>query len=383
VRTDPWLSRPMRAALGLEAPERRVGLSAHDFAQACGAPELILSRPQKLGGAPTVPSRFMQRLAAVSGDARWKAAIMRGNRLLRLAALIDDEKPTARISRPEPAPPLALRPKKLSVTEIETWLRDPYSIYARHVLGLRPLDALDEAPGASERGTAIHDALGKFAIAFPQGLPEDAHGALRAFGRDAFKPLEAFPAEYALWWARFERLIGWYIAWERARRPGVQRVIAEVGGRMELLGGRFTLTGRADRIEQLREGGLVVIDFKTGAVPTAKQTAVHYSPQLPLEAAMAAAGAFRDLPAEHAAGLSYVKLGSTGLKETSAVDKDDTAAGIAVSTLERLEELVRAFENPAQGYAALRRPMFRGRFGDYDHLARVKEWSTGGTEGEE
>ncbi|MDF2620460.1 MAG: double-strand break repair protein AddB [Xanthobacteraceae bacterium] len=382
VRTDPWLSRPMRAALGLEAPERRIGLSAHDFAQGCGAPELILSHPRKLGGAPTVPSRFLQRLEAVSGEARWKMAKRRGDRFRRLAALIEEAPAAPRIARPEPAPPVELRPKRLSVTEIETWLRDPYTIYARHVLRLRPLDMLDEAPGAAERGSAIHDALGAFAQAFPETLPAEPEAALLAFGREAFKELEAFPAEYALWWARFERLVPRYIGWERARRTTARRVFAELGGRIALAGGRFALTGRADRIEQLREGGLAIIDFKTGAVPTAKQTAAHYSPQVPLEAAMAAAGGFRDLPAEGAAALTYVRLGTNELKEVSAVDRDETAFGLAASTLERLEQLIAAFEDPSRGYASLARPMFRGRFGDYDHLARVKEWSTGG-EGEE
>ncbi|MCK0207497.1 double-strand break repair protein AddB [Starkeya koreensis] len=382
VRADPWLSRPMRAALGLEAPERRIGLSAHDFVQGCGAPELVLSYPRKLGGAPSVPSRFLQRLAAVSGDARWRAVVARGDRFRRLAGLIEEEPAAARIARPEPAPPVELRPTRLSVTEIETWLRDPYTIYARHVLGLRPLDLFDEAPGAGERGTAIHDALGSFAQAFPEALPEEAEAALRTLGRRAFAPLEAFPAEHALWWARFERLVPRFIAWERGRRRAARRLFAEQYGRLSLAGGRFTLTGRADRIEQLREGGLAILDFKTGAVPTAKQTAAHYSPQLPLEAAMAAAGSFPDLPAEEAAALAYVKLGTAELKEVSAVDRDQSAAGLAASTLERLEQLVAAFENPSRGYASLARPMFRARFGNYDHLARVKEWSTGG-EGEE
>lgn len=382
VRSDPWLSRPMRAALGLEAPERRIGLSAHDFVQACGAPELILSRPRKMGGAPTVPSRFLQRLAAVSGPARWQAALARGDRFRRLAALIDTAPRVKPIERPQPAPDLALRPTRLSVTEIETWLRDPYTIYARHVLRLAPLDGLDEEPGAAERGSAIHEALGAFARDFPAGLPAEPEAVLRDYGRRAFAPLEVFPAEYALWWARFERLAPRVIAWERGRRAETQRVFAETGGRLPLAGGRFTLTGRADRIEQLRAGGLAIVDFKTGVVPSAKQVKAGYSPQLPLEAAMAAEGGFRDVPAEEAAGLVYVRLGVTEVKETSGVERDTTAALLAQETRARLEQLIAAFENPSVGYASLARPMFRGRFGDYDHLARVKEWSTAG-EGDE
>lgn len=380
VTGDPWLSRPMRQALGLEAPERRIGLSAHDFVQYCGAAELILSRPQKLGGAPTVPSRFLQRLAAVTGEARWAEMVARGNRLRRLAGLIDEAPKMARLDAPAPCPPLRLRPRRLSITEIETWLRDPYSIYARHVLKLRPLDGLDEAPGAAERGSAIHEALGEFAKAYPRDLPADALAQLLACGRRAFADLEAFPAEHALWWARFERLAARVLAWEVGRRPFIAHVHAEIGGKLEIPTprGGFALTGRADRIEERREGGLVIVDFKTGAVPTAKQTSANYSPQLPLEAAMAARGAFDRVPARPAAHLAYVRLGAASVKEVAALEKDDTASALAETTYERLCELIAAFENEAQPYVSLRRPMFAGRFGDYDHLARIKEWSTGG-----
>ncbi|MEZ0214284.1 MAG: double-strand break repair protein AddB, partial [Xanthobacteraceae bacterium] len=385
ARTDPWLSRPMRAALGLEPPERRIGLAAHDFAQGCGAPELVLTRPAKLGGAPTVPSRFLQRLAAVSGAERWAAAVARGNRLRRLTEALDHDPPVPRVKRPAPTPAVGLRPTRLSVTEIETWLRDPYSIYARHVLRLRPLAEHDETPGGAERGTALHGALGSFAQAYPKALPEDALARLIEAGRGAFAPLEAFPAEHAVWWARFTRLAAWYIAWERERRPPLDRLTAEVGGSLNLPGtrGPFVLTARADRIEIGRDGALRLIDFKTGTVPTPKQTAALYSPQLALEAAMARRGAFRDVPPGEVADITYVRLGGgmPPVAEKPAIDKGWTAQSLAEATLERLEELVRAFENPAQGYLALRRPMFRNRFGDYDHLARVGEWSVGG-EGE-
>lgn len=385
VSPDPWLSRPMRAALGLEVPERRIGLSAHDFVQACGARELVVSYPRKLGGAPTVPSRFLQRLAAVSGETSWQAARERGERWRRIAAAIDIEAERPRIKRPAPTPKVELRPTALSVTEIETFLRDPYTIYARHVLELRPLDALDEAPGAADRGIAIHEALGEFATAFPDRLPPDAQARLEALGRQAFAALEVFPAEHALWWARFEQLVAPYLQWERGRRERLDRIIAETGGHILLDGtrGPFRLKARVDRIEQLKEGGLAIIDFKTGAVPTARQTRANYSPQLPLEAAIAARGGFRDVPGEEAGELTYVKLGNGALKEISALDKDSTAMGLASNALERVTELVRAFEKPARGYLSLRRTMFRGRSGIYDHLARVKEWSLDEEGGEE
>src|SRR5215467_11096282 len=140
ARTDPWLSRPMRHQLGLDLPERRIGLAAHDFAQMLGAPEAILTRAAKVAGAPASPSRFLQRLAAVAGDARWMQAQARGERYVAMARALDHADRVEPIKAPEPRPPRAARPTALSVTEIEHWLREPYTIYAKHILRLARLD---------------------------------------------------------------------------------------------------------------------------------------------------------------------------------------------------------------------------------------------------
>lgn len=386
TRTDPWLSRPMRAELGLDQPERRIGLSAHDFVQAFGAREVVLTYPGKVGGTQSVPSRFLQRLATVAGEAEWAAAKARGE-VWRLAAADLDAGPRVpRFTQPAPKPPLALRPRKLSVTEIETFLRDPYSIFARHVLNLQPLDPLDAMPGGAERGSALHDALGAFSIAFPQDLPEDALAQLLAFGRTAFAKLEVFPAEHAVWWARFERVAGFVVEFERERRVHLRKVVAETGGRLEmhLPGGPFYLTGRADRIELRNDGQLAILDYKTGTAPSTKQGAT-FSPQLPLEAAMAARGAFANVPAAPVADFAYVELkgGAEPGREKPGVDEKTTATAMADEALERLTALLTAFDDEAQGYRSLAAPQWRGRFGTYDHLARVREWALGAEEGGE
>ncbi|WP_231711458.1 double-strand break repair protein AddB [Xanthobacter dioxanivorans] len=385
AETDPWLSRPMRTQLGLDLPERRIGLAAHDFAQAMGAPEVVLSFAAKVGGTQSVPSRFLQRLKTVAGPQAWQAAVGRGARWVEAARRLDDAPAVPRATRPAPAPPLALRPRRLSVTQIETLLRDPYSIYARHVLGLVPLEPLDTAPGGAERGSALHEAIGRFTTAFPQALPPDALDRLLEEGRRAFAPLAAFPAEHALWWVRFERAAAFLVAFEQTRRIGLDRVVAEAGGRLEIpLGGAtFLLTGRADRIEVRQDGRLNILDYKTGTAPTARQAA-SLSPQLPLEAAMARRGAFPGVPPADVEDLAYVELkgGAAGGEEKPVRLKDRSTMDLADAALAGLESLLKAFENEAQGYRSLAAPQWSGRFGDYDHLARVREWALGGEEGE-
>ncbi|MFG1396654.1 double-strand break repair protein AddB [Roseixanthobacter pseudopolyaromaticivorans] len=383
TRTDPWLSRPMRSELGLDLPERRIGLSAHDFVQGFGAREVILTYPGKVAGTQTVASRFLQRLATVAGKDRWAVVRARGEGWRLAAASLDQGPSVPRAEQPAPAPPLELRPRQLSVTEIETFLRDPYSIFARHVLRLRPLDPLDATPGGAERGSALHEALGAFTAAFPEDLPPDALDQLLAHGRAAFAPLAVYPAEHAVWWTRFERVAGWVVAFERERRAGLRRVVPEVSGRLDiaLTRGPFRLTGRADRIELRTDGRLSILDYKTGSVPSTRQGAT-FSPQLPLEAAMAARGAFRNVPAAEVEDFRYVELkgGAEPGREKPGVHKETTATQMAEDALARLTELLLAFEDPNQGYRALAAPQWQGRFGAYDHLARVREWALGGGE---
>ncbi|MCA6126322.1 double-strand break repair protein AddB, partial [Bradyrhizobium sp. WSM 1704] len=217
-RVDPWLSRPMRHELGLDLPERRIGLSAHDFAQLLGHDEVILTHAAKVGGAPAVASRFLHRLEAVAGEARWKAARAAGEIYVQYAAELDRPAKVEPIPQPEPRPPRAARPLKMSVTAIEDWLRDPYTIYARHILRLDPLDPVDMPLSAADRGSAIHGALGEFTQTYADALPPDTMRALREIGGKYFAPLMERPEARALWWPRFQRIAAWFAEWEQARR---------------------------------------------------------------------------------------------------------------------------------------------------------------------
>ena len=390
TRSDPWLSRPMRRALGLDLPERRISLSAHDFAQMFGADEVVLAYPAKLSGAPTVPSRFIQRLAAVSGEARWEAALKRGETYLAWARDLD--RPRAKpcpVARPEPTPARETRPMSLSVTEIETWLRDPYSIYARHILRLQPLDAIDTPPGARDRGTVIHEAIGTFTTQFKDALPADPVAELIKLGEKEFAALEDFPEAKAFWWPRYLRIARWFAGFEVRRRANVTAISAEIGAKLDIpIGNRsFTLRTRADRIEHLRDGRYAILDYKTGAPPSSRQVSTGLSPQLTLEGGILRAGQFEGIPA----GASIAEFLYVGLRggdppgEPRTIEfKGSTPDAKSDEALAKLTTVVTKFENEEQGYLSKERPMFMRRGGgDYDHLARVREWSLTGGEAED
>ena len=388
TRPDPWLSRPMRHALGLDLPERRISLSAHDFAEALGADEVMLAYPAKLAGTPTVVSRFVQRLAAVAGEHRWEQAREKGRTYLAWARTLDHPTEIKRMDKPAPRPPRAARPIALSVTEIESWLRDPYTIYAKHILKLRELDAVDLPPGAADRGIVIHGALSEFTKTFAAALPADPAAALIEIGARHFATLDDYPEARAFWWPRFRRIAHWFAAWEMRRRALVKTLKAETSGQIEIpLGERvFMLRGRADRIEELVGGGHAILDYKTGQVPTEPQVRIGVSPQLTLEAAILRRGGFPDIAADASVSeLVYVALkGREPAGEEKAIKFTVGDANIhADRALEKLRLVAERFEDEQQPYLPLVLSMWKNRYGAYDHLSRVKEWSVGGTDEED
>ncbi len=371
---DPWLSRPMRERFGLPAPERRIGLSAHDFVQGAAAPEVVLTRSQKVGGAPTVASRWLLRLGALIGEPG-AAEAERAARVLSWQQRIDA--PTAVAAAPPPAfaPPLAARPRTLSVTDIESLVRDPYAVYAKRVLGLRLLDAIEADPGAAQRGSFIHNALDSFTAAYPDDLPGDALNRLHDHGRKAFGETLSRPGVWAFWWARFAQIATWFIAHERTRRETIKLVAGEAEGTLSLdaPGGPFVLRARADRIDRLPSGALAIIDYKTGQIPTKTEVEHGISPQLPLEALIAEAGGFADLAPATVEELAYWQLmgGRAGGRER---DASGNAAQTIAEAREGLARLIAAFDDETAPYRSRPRPGAQPRFSDYDHLARFLEW---------
>ena len=389
VATDAFLNRPMRAALGLTAPERRIGQTAHDFVAALGAREAILSRARKRGGEPTVASRFLQRLAAAAGaDSRAVAgAEARGRRYLGFARALDRPGEFKPATRPAPRPPVADRPRALSVTRIETLRRDPYAIYAEYILGLKALDPVERDLGPREAGTAWHAALQQFAEEFSAGaLPPEARERLFAIARERFAPLCAEPGFAALNWPRIEKGLDFFLAFERRSRPGIARVRVERQGAIPVplvSGMPFKLSARADRIDVLGAGGARLIDYKSGSVPGVSEVKVGFAPQLTLEAAMLRRGGFDGLPALETVEALYLKLGGAkGGEEKPAGGQDEDIAALAEKHFAELVSLLDQFDREETPYLSRPFPKFASRYSDYDHLARVKEWSTAGDDGE-
>jgi ATP-dependent helicase/nuclease subunit B len=374
---DPWLSRPMRARFGLPPPERRLGLSAHDFVQAACSPTVFLTRSAKVDGTPSVPSRWWLRIETLIGEPTGEER-ERALRYREWAEAIDRPRsPVEPIAAPNFAPPLAARPRRLSVTDIARLVRNPYEIYARHILKLRKLDPIDEPLSARDRGLIVHDALDRFVKETIAGLPADSLDRLLAIGRGAFDRVLSDAAMRTFWWPWFERAAHWLVTQERARRQGARPLASEIDGQLEFAapGGTFTMRAKADRIERLASGGLAIIDYKTGALPGLGEVVTGVEPQLALEALIATAGGFPGIAPAAVEELHHWKIGGPGGGEERSVKSVSRVLDEADAGLRRL---IAAFDDPVQAYLAVPRPRLAPRYDDYEHLARVKEWTTPG-----
>jgi ATP-dependent helicase/nuclease subunit B len=378
------LNRSMRRQLGLTPPERRIGQNTHDFAMAFGAPDVVLSRARKRRGSPTVVSRIVARLAALSGDV-FAACKQRGDSMLAVAAALDRPEEIRSVDRPLPCPPVTLRPSRLSVTRVEALRRDPYAIYAEYILNLVPLTPLGYVRGAREIGVAIHETLAQFICDHPKGgLPPDARERVMVLAREVLDGFFKDPVFRTFDWPRIERGLDHALAFERERRMQARDIFVETRGAWTLPlsdGTKFVLSAVADRIEVDGSGAASVFDYKTGKPPSNKQVEIGLSPQLTLEAAMIEAGAFQGVGKHRVNGAAYIHLG--GAAATQWLEwKDKSFSDVVSDHCIQLVSLLEQFREERTPYPSRPFVEFASRFGDYDHLARVKEWSRGGGDDE-
>ena len=374
-RPDPWLNRALRNQAGLLLPERGIGLAAHDFQQALLAPEVWITRAIRTEDAESVPSRWLNRLQnllsglpAQGGGAALGAMRERGADWLRRARALEAVTPVPPAGRPSPRPPVAARPRQLSVTQIQTLIRDPYAIYARHVLGLRPLDPLMKMPDALLRGTVVHEALENFIRATLDDPAAITPDRLLAEAGAVLARNVPWAEARALWQARLARVADSFIEGELARRKVAHPVLLEARGQATLADPGFTLTAKADRIDRDADGNLHLYDYKTGTPPSASQQR-HFDKQLLLEAAIATRAGFGDLPPAPVASAVFIGLGGGKPEEAAPLDTDPPEKVWA-----EFERLIAAYLAAGRGFTARRAAWRKAQPGDYDQLARFGEW---------
>ena len=371
---DPWLNRSLRLQAGLLLPERRIGLSAHDFQQAVGAKAVWLTRSIRSDDAETVPSRWLNRIENLLNglekpdDASWMDRMRaRGNEWLGKVEALEAPQVTPPSIRPSVAPPVACRPESLPVTDIKHLIRDPYAIYAKRILDLKRLDSLTKSPDAPLRGTVIHDLLEAFLQTGPWTNAEAAKATLLALAEERLQATVPWPAARRMWLARVVRFSEWFVTQEIVRQAQIVSTKTEIKGEIDLPELNFTLRGTADRIDLLNDGTAHIYDYKTGKPPTRAQQ-LHFDKQLLLEVEILRRGGFPGLGSLKVTGATYIGLDNAPTELPAPIDEADVWSDFS--------KLIRAYQSAEQGYAARRAMLKAEESSDYDHLARYGEWST-------
>ncbi len=387
---DPWMSRPMRKAYGLPAVEQSIGLAAHDFVQGFCANDVIMTRSEKVGGSPTVPARWLDRLDAVLQGGGMSLGDLVRHPYRDWARLMDDHDDFKPYERPKPCPPVSTRPKAVSVTKFENWMQNPYAIYMHYVLRLRKTRPLLQDNDAALRGTITHKIIETFCDKYPIDLPNNAEEELINIARNVLKEDIENPEALQFWWPKFMRLAAWFAAHEEKWRRNAKFAASEVRGNIDISidGEDFNIYGVADRIDRMH-GGYAIIDYKTGKGSlSSSKIKKGELPQLPLEALMLKNGGFngrgfkfdpkdmeqKKIPAGDTAYMGYWILngkGAGGELEELQGDLD----GAIETVLEGVQDLIRVFRQQATPYLCVPNTANAPRFNDYEHVSRLKEWA--------
>lgn len=382
-KDDPWMSRPMRKSFGLPSLEKEVGISAHDFSQLACAKEVVFTRARKVDGTPATPSRWLMRIETVLSALGLEINKQAEFKYRKWVEALD--KPDGEIKpilRPEPCPPISSRPKELSVTNIERLMRDPYQIYAKYILNLKPLDDLDADAGGAEKGTFIHAALERFIKEFKDEIPVNAKERLLELGNEELNKLKIADEVKAYWLPRFNQVAEIFIEKEVKHRENAAVVDIEIKGELQLANG-FKITGKADRIDKLNSGGYAIIDYKSGFIPSNSEVKDGLSPQLPLEAVILQEGGFPNIEECKVENLIYWKVSGGGQEPVEV--REISPRNISVEQLindaaEGVKELSNYFSKEDSRYISYPRSDVKVTYSDYEHLSRVKEWGISGDE---
>lgn len=376
----PWVNRPMRQKLGLPDGDSKITIMAHDFMHACCSPEVILTRATKNMGTPTVPSRFIERLQVLAEVNAISLKTYQAN----LATLIDTPAQKDEIVRPAPCPPLEVRPVELSVSNIENLKRNPYAIYAKYILKLRPLNDLGNPSKAIIYGNVVHNVLSQIVQNDP--YTEDKDKILSLFKGEIQKTVLG-KADQLFYLSQFEQMLPFFIAEQQEAKKQRTKSTTEIQGKIVLdkMKRPFTLTARADRIDIIPNQGAMVIDYKTGTPPSFKDVSKGDAPQLSLEALILSKGGFEGLAQQKIADLQYWHLGRSPKKCSLIKGKNapENFNEFLNQTEQGLCHLIQHFEKETTPYEVCPVKTSSPKFNDYEHLARQQEWAHAEDEGEE
>ncbi len=369
VKADPWMSRPMKKDFGLMLPEKSIGVQAYDFGALLANQEVFVLRANRVQGTPMVKSRWWMRMETVLSAIGKDIQSLNACQYLDWAVYLDKAQTLNRLLPPAPKPPVYARPRELPASAIENWMRDPYIIFAKYILKLKPLDDLNQGLTFADYGNLVHEVLEQFNTKYCSSYPRQAKEELVKLGEQIFEEKQIDPEVKAFWWPNFLKTVDWLVARETHYREDVAHVYNEIKGQysFEAPAGKFVVTAKADRVDVLKDGKVNIIDYKTGEARSPKEIEHSYAPQLPIEGLIAAKGGFAELEPAEVNALIYWQLGR---KESGIFTN---AQAVLQNTYDRIAELVSLFDFEETPYLSKPNPKYAPKYSDYEQLSRIKE----------
>ncbi|MBR5154665.1 MAG: PD-(D/E)XK nuclease family protein [Alphaproteobacteria bacterium] len=373
-QADMWMSRPMMKDFGFALPEKNIGILANSFANFMKSPNVILTRAERIGESPTQKSRWLLRIETVLNAFGVDISTIMDKDFSSFVMNLDKPKVYKSIKAPAPCPPVASRPRKLSASGVDLLIADPYSVFAKYILKLYPLDNLDEKPDQRDYGSLIHEIIEEFNTKYDGPLPLNALDVLVEIGKRKFDEKNLDNDIRAFWFPKFLSTAKWIIQKELDYRDGVKKIHNEVSGEISynIQNGDFVFTAKADRIDELKNNDINIFDYKTGSIPTKSQVKSGHAMQLLLEGIIARKKAYPLGLNSQLSNLIYWKLG----KEELIIDKkNDELDKLLDEAEEYLVKLMNTFDFETTPYHSRPTPKFIPKNKDYEHLARIREWS--------
>ena len=384
---DPWMSRPMRASFKLPLPERKIGLSSHDFVEFFCKKNIFLTHSLKSGSShtETITSRWLKKLDAIVKLSGICWDNYGANDILDWVKNYEIPSTITPYNQPSPCPPLSTRPQELSATWVEKWYRDPYIIFAAKILGLIQLDDINPQIGKSIFGNIVHESLEEFMLNPSLTTADELYYLMIAKS----SPYAGLP-QIDFWYSQFKKIAKVIIDINACYTSANTKVYTEKKGKITI-SPNFTLTAKADRIDvDTQTGEAVIYDYKTGTVPSDNEVQTGYAPQLPIEAIILNAGGFSDIPRTTATdakvsshALRYIALsGAKNGDVQNKVETPDDMDSLLALTLKNIREMVEKFSNPSTPYISRPNPNPKvvghsiEEYSAYNHLARIKEWQS-------
>lgn len=357
ISENPWLSRQMQEGFGLLGNLKKHGICLYDFYLNLSTKNVFISRSIKqLNTKDAIESSYLLRLKFLLGLGfkEYKAVCI----------------------PPIPENPIAESsnscistsfPSVISATDIETLIKAPYNFYAKKILGLRAINKLEDTPSLADFGNFFH----AVAQEYTNRYEEIKAAKTESFINIAEEIILTIPSpEFSknFWLAKIKALAYEFTEFEEQRRKKCTKIFTETKGELDLIiaDRKVKIIAIADRIEIDKYNNFVILDYKTGAVPTKAEVLAGHAPQLIIEALILMADGFKEITYDPNSSfkLTYVKI-NNNKPYISTTEIEITSKEL----LEHKNALIKLVEN----YITLRHypiDLCEVKYDDYAHLAR-------------